>query len=331
LARVTILTPSYNQRRFIGACIESVLEQSFPDWEQIVIDDGSTDGTAEHAESYGDPRIKVLRLPHRGLSQLAQSYNAGLALASGELIAVLEGDDAWPVRKLESQVPAFDADDVFISWGRASFVDEHGRITGKLSTVLTRDPVEDIDASDLFARLVRTNPLVPAASVMIRRSALDAVGGFQQDVSTHYVDLSTWLVLAAATRGRARFVNAELAFYRVHEAQTSQRFRAHMDLEHFRIVMAAVSNLDEATRLRLRWKKLKPHAEVAGLIAEARAAFASGDFSSARRVFGSAFGKSTNAVDRAKAALGLLSALVHIDLLDPVLYARAHLISRRTR
>src|SRR5258707_3339207 len=93
---VTILSPAYNQRRYIGQCIESALSQTYPQWEQIIVDDGSTDGTREIVAEYGDPRIRLICLPHRGLGALAQSYNAALAAARGSLVGILEGDDAWP-------------------------------------------------------------------------------------------------------------------------------------------------------------------------------------------------------------------------------------------
>src|SRR5215204_5274667 len=90
---VSIITPVYNAERFIARCIGSVLEQTYGRWEQLIIDDGSNDGTRQIIESFHDARIKYLPLPHRGLTALAESYNHGVSQASGELVAVLEGDD----------------------------------------------------------------------------------------------------------------------------------------------------------------------------------------------------------------------------------------------
>src|SRR5688500_11247566 len=105
--RVTVITPVYNAERYLGACIDSVLAQTFGDWEQIIVDDGSSDGTEAVARSYTDARIRYLRLPHRGLSALAESYNTALREARGGVIAILEGDDVWEPHKLERQVPLF--------------------------------------------------------------------------------------------------------------------------------------------------------------------------------------------------------------------------------
>src|SRR5437667_7605704 len=97
---VSVITPAYNHRRFIGPCIESLLGQTYTNWEQIIIDDGSTDDTAEVVRSYSDPRIRYFHQENQGIDALAQTYNRALNLSRGELIAVLEGDDLWPEDKL---------------------------------------------------------------------------------------------------------------------------------------------------------------------------------------------------------------------------------------
>src|SRR5688572_10419542 len=97
---VTILSPTFNQERYVSQCIESALAQTYPHWEQIFVDDGSTDATREVIASYRDPRIRLIALPHRGLGALAESYNEALAVARGSLVGILEGDDAWPADKL---------------------------------------------------------------------------------------------------------------------------------------------------------------------------------------------------------------------------------------
>src|SRR4051812_29758132 len=101
---VSVITPTYNHEKFISACIESVMAQTYTKWEQIIIDDGSTDGTAEIIRSYRDPRINYVHQPNQGIEQLAISYNRALEVATGELIGILEGDDTWPDNKLERLV-----------------------------------------------------------------------------------------------------------------------------------------------------------------------------------------------------------------------------------
>ena len=123
---VSIITPTYNHALYIGRCLESVLAQTEPRWEQIVVDDGSTDGTAEIVKHFADARIRYVAQPHRGISGLGDAYNLALDLARGEFVAILEGDDFWPQDKLERQLPEFEDPEVVLSWGLAAETDPAG-------------------------------------------------------------------------------------------------------------------------------------------------------------------------------------------------------------
>lgn len=103
---VSVIIPAYNAERYVGEAIESVLAQTSPPGEVIVVDDGSTDGTAAVAESFGDPVI-CIRREHAGL---AATFNAGLAGVRGELLACVDADDLWAPNKLELQLAAMDRD-----------------------------------------------------------------------------------------------------------------------------------------------------------------------------------------------------------------------------
>jgi glycosyltransferase involved in cell wall biosynthesis len=96
---VSVITPTYNHERYIAACVESVFGQTYPYWEQVIVDDGSEDGTLEVLSRYRDDRLRVVRLPHRGLAHLGETYNVALAHARGDLIAILEGDDFLPLHR----------------------------------------------------------------------------------------------------------------------------------------------------------------------------------------------------------------------------------------
>jgi glycosyltransferase involved in cell wall biosynthesis len=326
---VSIITPAYNHANFIERCVDGVLSQTYGDWEQIVVDDGSTDRTAEIVAGYRDPRVRCLSLPHRGLGCLADSYNAALAVSRGTLVAILEGDDAWPAHRLETQVPMFDDPGVFLSWGRAAIVDEHDVHIRKTSTVSTSREHVDFDAREVFAWLTRTNALTPSVSVMVRRSALDALGGFRQTGSSLYVDLPTWLALTAVTPGRVRFVNRELAFYRVHGNQTTQRFRRRMEAEHLQIVRAVVDQLDDATRQRIGWASLERDAVNAGFLAEGLGSLHERDYASARSCFRRALSGAGDWNNQTKAALGLISGVIHVDLLSAVYRMRERTVAAR--
>lgn len=94
---VTVIVPAYNAEEYIEEALQSVLSQALWDLEVLVIDDGSTDSTAQLAEQFKDPRCRVIRKPNGGVSS---ARNAGLARASGKYISFLDADDRWRPRPL---------------------------------------------------------------------------------------------------------------------------------------------------------------------------------------------------------------------------------------
>jgi glycosyltransferase involved in cell wall biosynthesis len=179
--RVSILTPTYNHEGFISDCIKSVLKQSYPHWELLILDDGSTDATPKIARSFEDPRIRYLRQENQGRSRLRETYNWGLRQARGGLVAILEGDDFWPQDKLEKQTPVFEDPEVVLSYGFCQkFVE--GKVLGMVKcgygkwpeTVLNNKPVGAI--LPMLLSLDGHQP--PAVTVMARKSALERIGGF---------------------------------------------------------------------------------------------------------------------------------------------------------
>ena len=100
---VSIITRLYNRERFVGETIESVLAQTYPHWEMLIIDDGSTDNSPQIAEQYAakDTRIKVL---HQANAGSATARNNGIRRAQGRYIALLDADDLWEPIFLEEQL-----------------------------------------------------------------------------------------------------------------------------------------------------------------------------------------------------------------------------------
>ena len=99
--RVSVIMPAYNYAQFIGAAIESVLGQSWQDWELIIVDDGSTDATPAVIAGFHDPRIRALRRQNGGE---AAARNSGLDLARGEYISFLDADDLYLPNALADRV-----------------------------------------------------------------------------------------------------------------------------------------------------------------------------------------------------------------------------------
>jgi glycosyltransferase involved in cell wall biosynthesis len=311
--RVTIITPVYNAERYVERCMRSALAQTVPDWEMIVVDDGSTDRTPDLVRSFSDPRIRYLPLPHRGLTALAESYNAALDAAKGDLIAILEGDDTWPADKLEKQLPSFDDAAVVLSWGRGVIVDEDDVVSHRWP--IRREWRRTHELPELFRILTRWNILSPSLTVMIRKSALEQIGGFQQGGSRLFIDLPTWLMLSARVTGKARYVNADLGYYRIHETGTGITNHAAMRIEHYDVASTIMREIG-ADRLRqLGWSAADERDTAASAaLTRGMAYFERGDRKQARDAFRTTLRSTRSGRESFKALLGYGSAVTGLDL-----------------
>jgi glycosyltransferase involved in cell wall biosynthesis len=212
---VSIITPVYNHEQFIGQCIDSVLNQTYTNWEQIIVDDGSTDKTAEVVKRYQDPRIRYIYQAHIGVWKLNETYNKALALARGKLIAILEGDDFWPSDKLAVQVPFFNNLDVVLTFGKVNETDASGCVIATSPRDWNWFPDE---RSAVIERLL-VSGFIFACTAMCRKIVLQSIGGFQQYPSFPAVDHPTWLELSL--KGDLLPIDHILGYWRRHDGQVT--------------------------------------------------------------------------------------------------------------
>lgn len=193
---ISIITPCYNHESFIAECIESVISQTYKNWEMIIIDDRSQDASFEIVKSYAnsDPRIKAIRHERNyGAGGLERTYNEALALCSGELIAILEGDDFWNVDKLATQVLAFRDDNVVLIYSDFDEITATGELIKHHRVRIDRGSLTTTPPQNLefLSRLGSFG----ASSVVVRKTALSRTGGFiSSNIPT--VDFPTWLKLS---------------------------------------------------------------------------------------------------------------------------------------
>jgi glycosyltransferase involved in cell wall biosynthesis len=168
---VSVVVPCYNQARFLGEAIESVLAQSHPLFEVVVVDDGSTDDTSEVAARY--PGVRLVRQENRGLSG---ARNAGLARSRGEYVVFLDADDRLLPGALEAGVERLEARPA------CAFVSGHYRFIAVDGSFLRQEP-ERIVGKDRYAALLQLNYIGPPAVVMYRRAVFESVGAFDSSVN----------------------------------------------------------------------------------------------------------------------------------------------------
>jgi glycosyltransferase involved in cell wall biosynthesis len=183
---ISVIIPVYNGEKTIQETIESVLNQTYTDFELIIINDGSQDSTLEIISSFKDSRIKVFSYANAGVSA---SRNRGISHARGEYISFIDADDLWTPDKLEAQLKALQENPqaaVAYSWTQC--IDESGEASRRGSHIS--------DSGDVYAKLLLIDFIESGSNPLIRKYALIKVGGFDEYL-THSEDRDLWLRLAA--------------------------------------------------------------------------------------------------------------------------------------
>jgi len=216
----SIITPVFNQRPYIEQTILSVLKQGYQNWEWIIIDDGSTDGTANIIRTFKDSRIKYTHQEHLGVTCLAQTFNKALDLCKGDLIAFLDSDDYWPAYKLDVQVRSFDDPDVILSYGKCCVVNHRGRKIGYIDIppdkkIALNNPVGSALKRFMY---VMKYPLMQPSTVMVKRGSLLNIGGFDVASGVPW-DITAWVKLSL--EGRFSSIPSCLGFWRRHRLSTN--------------------------------------------------------------------------------------------------------------
>ena len=206
---VTVLIPAYNAAATIGRAIDSVLAQTYTDYEIIVVDDGSRDATSEIVQSYGAAEIRLLRLSsNQGASS---AVNEGLKLARGEFIAFLDADDEWLPRKLTLQVDALTRNPAAaIATCGCRFVDAEGNVFREFGI-----PPASTGKSEVW-RLLLAATFIAKPCVVARMEALRRVGPFDVELPVAE-DQNMWIRLAM--QGEVEFISEYLTI--VHESPGS--------------------------------------------------------------------------------------------------------------
>ena len=193
--RVSIVTPFLNAAAFIGEAIDSVLAQTYPHWELLLVDDGSSDGSTAIAQALAAAhpgRIRYLTHAGRANKGASASRNLATTMARGELIAFLDADDVYRPDKLEAQIPLLDAhpEAGMLYGGTEYWYSWTGRVEDGARDIVWRrfgvTPDTTIDPPGLLTTFLRDGGTVPCmGSVLARRAAIARVGGWEE--SFHHI------------------------------------------------------------------------------------------------------------------------------------------------
>jgi glycosyltransferase involved in cell wall biosynthesis len=189
--KISIIIPVYNRLKLLERAVASVREQIYSDWELLIIDDGSTDGTAEYAASLAaaDPRIICLRNSHKNGPGGAR--NEGMLRARGGFIAFLDSDDYWLPAKLATQMAYFDHNPAAMVVGTDLYL---GSVT-ESARLAQRYPKIDNSPQSVFAAIIEKKQFwMYTTTVMLRRSAFDQIALFDETL-IRCEDLVMWLAI----------------------------------------------------------------------------------------------------------------------------------------
>lgn len=210
---ISVVIPAYNAGRFINAAIDSVLQQTVPPLEIIVIDDGSTDDTCERLLIYG----QQIRYYFQNNAGIGAARNTGICAADGDWIALLDADDIWHPRKLELQSSVIRRNPSVSLIGTVDFlIDKDGARLNDAHQMPIPYKVEQL----ALVRLLQSSVFCPSSAVL-RKVYITANGGFALDVQGSE-DMLMWWVFAASYS--AFLLHAPLTGYRIHAQSISHNY-----------------------------------------------------------------------------------------------------------
>ncbi|MBN9426963.1 MAG: glycosyltransferase [Burkholderiales bacterium] len=220
--RISVVLPSYNHARYITEAIDSVLAQTWPDVELIVIDDGSEDDSRVLIEQLLAAATRPMRAVFQRNHGAHEAINLGLALARGDYVAILNSDDGYEPERFARMMPALAPDNVSLAFSECLLIDDDGRpvparhpYARELRRAIDRlGPAPD--RHTLIAALLQVNVSISTGNFLFRRSLLHELGGFRPMVGNHDWDF----ILAAACLGTPAFVREPLYRYRLHASNT---------------------------------------------------------------------------------------------------------------
>ncbi|MBW4636136.1 MAG: glycosyltransferase [Iphinoe sp. HA4291-MV1] len=246
---VSVIIPTYQRAHLLSEAINSVLAQTYKDYEIIVINDGSSDNTTEVLAQFGDcpkgsglkpNRITAIHQSHRGVSA---ARNAGIKASNGQYIAFLDDDDLWETQKLELQIPVLESHpEIGLIYSDVLWFNEQGFLPGSYNN---KFPTPNVQAVwTLFI-----NNFIPTISVVVRRECFDEIGFFDENL-TACEDYDLWLRLIE--KWRVYFLNESLARCQISENSIQKDIKRVLR-NYLCVKEKAISRHSELRRIPLKF------------------------------------------------------------------------------
>ena len=212
MVRVSVVVTSYNSLPYLPETINSVLQQTFTDFELIIVDDGSTDQTVDTIKEYDDNRIKLVAQENQGVSV---ARNFGIDHAIGEYVAFLDGDDVWEISKLAKQVELMDSNpDIGLVHTWLALINEKSELTGRI--------MKPYQEGHVWKDIIENN-MVACSSTLIRSSCFEVAGVFDSSLLVAE-DWDLWIRLSA--NYPFAIIKEPLVKYRNHGTSKSKNYPA---------------------------------------------------------------------------------------------------------
>lgn len=276
--KVSVVVPTFNVARYVGECLASVRAQTLANWECIVVDDGSSDGTRERIRESADPRIRLIGQSNKGVSA---ARNVGLANATGSYLLFLDGDDLLHPEALSRLATQLDAyPDAVAAYGTMWAIFEDG-------SSYPQKPLHrrkrKFQSGDLLERMMRGENVPLIGATMVRTETARELGGFRTDLRLSE-DWEFWCRLAA--RGEFRFIGTqpEVSYLRI-RTRSSSKLLAPTWENHLPTIQAVISNPALASRFKeAEWRRLTRQVIAFHLWEAGRVNFTARRYAEARRL-----------------------------------------------
>lgn len=217
---VSVIMPVYNTAKYIQGAVDSVLAQTFKNFELLIIDDEGTDGSIELCRRYNDSRIRIISQANRGL---AGARNTGIRNARGRFIALLDSDDVWEPEKLSHHVAHLrSSPEVGISYAASKLIDDDGN----LLSIVQQPKLHDVSARDVFLR----NPVGNGSAPVIRKAVFEDIAflnsqreelDYFDDSFRQSEDIECWCRMALTTEWKFEGIAGAHTLYRINEGGLS--------------------------------------------------------------------------------------------------------------